>query len=235
MKSRNVKQNRKKWFQGFKGFLRIFFRRRKYVFLGDIPQEGSVIFSNHVGASAPFFHELYAPFKMRFWGTYEMTGTVKDNYRYLSTTYLHQKKGINKTLAKILAFIICPFTKLFYDGMNLIPTYTDARLIETIRQTNQSLDSGESLIIFPEDSHDGYHRHLTKYHPGGFYVMDKYYQRTGKDIMVYNCYYVKKLRTYFVDKGISFSSLLERFGQRYSHMAKLFCDRANELGETYSK
>ena len=108
---KRVKQNRRRWFQFLKGFLRLPFRKRKYIFLGEKPEDKSLIFSNHVYASSPLFHELYAPFKLRFWGTYEMDKSLKSNFQYLSSTYLHIVKKINIILAKIVGFIICPFIK----------------------------------------------------------------------------------------------------------------------------
>ena len=234
-KIRVVRNNRKRWFRILLGFLRIFFRRRKYIFLGEMPKETCIIFSNHVGASAPVFHELYCPIKMRFWGTYEMTGTFKDNYKYLSTIYLTNKKGFHPFVAKILAGIICPFVRIFYKGMKLIPTYTDFRFMDTINKSLECLSNGESLIIYPEDSHDGYHNHLNKYFGGGFLAANRYFDKYHNDIKLYNCYYIKKQRTFIIDDGIPFSKLKEEFGKDYEAMANKFCSRANELGDKYRK
>lgn len=236
MRYKRAKQNRKRWFRGLTRFLRIFFIPRKYIFLdGTMPGEKCIVFSNHVAASAPVFHELYSPFKLRFWGTYEMTEDIKTNYRYLSTTYLHDKKKFPRWLSKIVGFIICPFVKVFYVGMKLIPTYTDIKLITSVKMTEASLNNGETVVVFPEDSHDGYHDHLSSYFPGGFFAADRYCDKYKCDLTIYNCYYVKKLRTFVVDKGIPFSTLKEEFGKDYGAMAKKFCDRANEIGETYRK
>ena len=127
---KRAKQNRKTWFRGATRFLRLFFRKRKYLFLGEMPKEKCVVFSNHVGASCPVFHELYSPFKMRYWGTYEMTESFKVNYKYLSTTYLQDKKGFNKFFGKVIGGIITPFVRIFYRGMQLIPTYKNINFFE---------------------------------------------------------------------------------------------------------
>lgn len=235
MKQNKAKQYRRFWFRCVTKFMRIFFRRRHYLFLGDVPQDKSIIFSNHVGASAPIFHELYAPFKLRFWGTHEMTEPLRENFKYLSNIYLPEKKGHSKFGSKILATIICPFTKIFYAGLKLIPTYKDAQFIHTIKLTEKSLNNGENIIIFPEDSHDGYHKHLTGYYGGGFFAADKYCKKFNCDISIYNCYYIQETRTFVVDKAIPFSELKKEFGSDYVSMAKKFCDRANEIGETYNQ
>lgn len=235
MDYKRAKQNRAGWFQGVKGFLRILFRPRRYVFLGDVPSGKSVVFSNHVAASGPVFHELYCPFKMRFWGTYEMTEDIQTSYKYLSDNYLHVKKRWPLFLSRIIGFIIVPFVKIVYNGMKLIPTYTDIKFFNTVKKSEQSLDRGEVLIVFPEDSHDGYHDHLKNYFGGGFFAADKYGLKHDCDFMMYNCYYVKKHRAFIVDKGIPLSELKEKYGKDYQAMARAFCDRANEIGDTYRK
>ena len=176
---------------------------------------------------------MFFPHNFRLWGTHEMTGSFKDNYKYLSTIYLTKKKGFKPFFAKIIAGIICPFVRIFYKGMKLIPTYTDFRFIHTINASMDCLNSGESLIIYPEDSHDGYHNHLNKYFGGGFLAASIYCDKFNTDIKLYNCYYIKKKRTFVVDKGIPFSELKKEFGRDYKGMAQKFCERANQLGEDY--
>ena len=230
---KRVKQNRRRWFQFLKGFLRLPFRKRKYIFLGEKPEDKSLIFSNHVYASSPLFHELYAPFKLRFWGTYEMDKSLKSNFQYLSSTYLHIVKKINIILAKIVGFIICPFIKWFYNGVKIIPTHTDYNFLRTLKLTEKSLNEGENIVIFPEDLSQGCPDVLTHYYCGGFYAADKYCSKFKCDLKIFNCYYVKKIRTFIIDTAILFSELKKEFDTNYQAMADKFCARANEIGELF--
>ena len=229
------RSNRKSWFRILCAFLKIFVHKRQYIFLGDVPsdKETFILFSNHVGASGPVAHELYAPFKFRFWGTYEMTEKLSVCYKYFTEIYLHNKKGMNLGLAKFLGALAIPFVRLFYRGMKLIPTYRNINLVKTISLSMASLSSGENLIIFPEDSHDGYHNHLTKFFGGGFFAADKYCKKFNKDIVLYNSYYLKKQKLIVVDKGIPFSQLKAKYNNNYQAMADEFCKRANEIGDLY--
>ena len=77
-----MKQDRKAWFRGLKGLIRIFVKKTKFVYLGEEPKGPSLILSNHVGALGPLSFELYFPYRMRFWGTYEMNGSLREVYRY---------------------------------------------------------------------------------------------------------------------------------------------------------
>lgn len=230
---KKLKQGRKTWFRGLKAFLKIFIRKPKFVFLGDVPQENSIILSNHVGASAPVNYELYFPQPFRFWGTYEMTMGLKSTYKYLSTTYLHQKKHYNKYLAKCIAFIICPFVNMFYKGLRLIPTYNNYRLRSTIRESVSAIKNGEKLIIFPEDSSKGYFDNLTSFF-AGFVLLAKICLKQGIDLTVYASYYVKEKRTFIFDKGTKFSELL-KLKLPDKKLAEKMCNRANELRELFLK
>ncbi len=228
---KKLKNGRKQWFRGLKGFLKIFIRKPKFIYLGDEPVENSLILSNHVGASAPVKLELYFPQPFKFWGTYEMTMGLKSTYKYLSTTYLHQKKHINKVLAKILAFIICPFVNMFYKGLRLIPTYQNYRLRTTIRESVNAVKNGEKLIIFPEDSSKGYFDNLTSFF-AGFVLLAKICLKQGIDLTVYVSYYVKEKKTFIIDEGIKFSQLLKlKLGDK--KLAEKMCNRANELRDLF--
>lgn len=228
---KKLKNGRERWFRGLKGFLKIFVRKPKFIFLGSQPQEYSLTLSNHVGASAPIKYELYFPQPFRFWGTYEMTMGLKSTYKYLSTTYLHQKKHINKIFAKIIAFIISPFVNMFYKGLRLIPTYNNYKLRSTIRESVSSIKNGEKLIIFPEDSSKGYFDNLTSFF-AGFVLLAKICLKQGIDLMIYVSYYVKEKKTFIFDEGIKFSELLKQnIGDK--KLAEKMCKRANELRDIF--
>ena len=227
------RMNRKWWFNGLKGFLKIFIRKPKFVFLGKVHEENTIILSNHVGASAPVLLELYFKQPFRFWGTHEMTEGLRSVYKYLSTTYLHDKKHFSKAGAKILAFFICPFVNLFYKGLKLIPTYRDTRLKKTMTESLTALKNKENIIIFPEDSSHGYFDDLTKFFPG-FITLAKAYLKRGSDSYVQVIYYAKKHRTFIVDKSVKFSELVDRHANS-DELAMTMCARANQLHLTYEK
>ena len=79
----NNRSNRKLWFRILCTFLKLFVHKKEYIFLGDNPNDSQpfILFTNHVGSNGPISHELYAPFKFRFWGTYEMTDKLSVCYK----------------------------------------------------------------------------------------------------------------------------------------------------------
>ena len=227
--------NRPAWFRFVKGFLKIFVRKPKFKFTGrafSANEEPFIILSNHVGASAPIMYELYLDVPFRYWGAHEMTLGLKSAYRYLSTIYLHQKKHYPKVLAKIVAFIICPFVNLFYKGIDLIPTYTDPRFRKTIRESAADMENGKNLVIFPENSSDGYHDVLSSF-LAGFAFFSKVLLKKGRDVLIYCAYYRKKDRTVIVSDPVRFSKLCggDVDNVDIRRIAKELCDKTNALAD----
>lgn len=217
---------RPRWFGVLKSFLKIFIRKPKIVFLGEQISEPSLILCNHNGAISPLKFELYFKYPFRFWGTYEMNSGLKSVYRYLKNVYFPQKKHIPKLLSTLIAIIAAPLLKLFYRGLNLISTYPDTRFRHTIQESLEAIKQNTNLVIFPEDSHDGYHDELTMFFAGFATFAEKCLQ-IGIDLPIFVSYYQKKTKTLVIDKPIKFSQLSD--GKSRQEIADLMCDRSNEL------
>lgn len=223
------KRNRKRWFVCLKNILKIFIKRPKYVYLGEkFDDEPSIILSNHIGAKGPLTHELYFPKPFRFWGTYEMNLGLKGVYKYLTEVYYTKKKHWKPFWAKLFCLIAAPLTNLFYKGLNLISTYPDFRFRKTIIESMKTIESGQSLIIFPEDSSNGYFDELTKCF-AGFALFANAALKKGIDLKVYQTYYRKKDKIFVIDNPVRFSEFVKNFNSRQA-LADSVCDRINKLG-----
>ena len=227
---KNKKHNRKVWFRGLKGFLKIFVRRPKFIYLGEQIKTPSIILSNHVGAKGPVKLELYLSSNFRFWGTYEMNSSIKSVYKYLSQIYFYKKKHMPKWLAKIVGFVTCPFLKLFYNGLNLISTYPDARFRKTLKESLSTINSFQNLVIFPEDSSNGYHDTLLSFYSGFVFFADLCLKQ-GIDLPIYVMYFKKKQNTFIVDEPMLYSSF-KKMNLDKKQIANLLCDKANNLSKT---
>lgn len=231
--NKKLKNKRKPFFTCVKGFLKVFKRKPKVYSLCEQLPEQAIFISNHVGAMAPLTHELYLPRPFRCWGTYEMCGNYKSLYTYLSQIYFHQKKKINKTLSKVIAFIATPIMHGMYKGMGIMPTYPDARMKGTVDKSLTEIEKGNSILIFPEDSHDGYHNILTHYF-SGFLTLAKYiYKKLKINIAIINMYYVKKKNALLIDKPVFYEEI-SKSGLKNEEIAQKFKDRANQMFEEFS-
>ena len=220
---------RKPFFRFVKKILKLFIRKPKVLNANeDGLDENAIYITNHVGASAPLRMELYFPHEFKFWGTYEMVFTYRERWTYLRTTYFHQKKHNNKFVANIKGTLALPFLSGFYRGMQLIPTYPDNRMLKTIKNSTEFLNQGHSIIIFPENSSDGYHDVLTHYFAGFIMLAKSYYKKYGKNVKIYNMYYRKKDNTLLIDKYTTIEEILKD-ERDMRVIANDFRDRANSL------
>ena len=129
----------------------------------------------------------------------------------------------------MFCLLASPLTNLFYKGLNLISTYPDARLKNTLKESLSAIQNGDNVIIFPEKSTEGYKEILDGFH-AGFVLFAEYAQKNGIDLPVFVSYFNKKKRIYVVDGPVLFSTLKEKYETK-EKIAEYLCNRCNELGQ----
>ena len=227
----NAKEKKHPFYDKVKCVIRIFKKKHEVIYLGEKIEKSSLILSNHVGMSAPLSWDLYPEFTFRFWGTYEMNGDLKTVYKYLSETYFHNKMHWPLFLSKLFCLIAAPVMKGFYKGLEVISTYTDLRLKQTVNTSLDILNKGHNIIVFPEDSSSGYFDKLTKFYSGFLFLAKTCYKKE-LDVPIFVSYYSKKQRKIVVDKPIKYSSLLEKYKDlSHDEIAFELLNRCNQLGE----
>ena len=230
MKSQKFKQKRKAWYRGLKLISKIRYKKSQFIYLGEMPTERSIILCNHVGTDGPLGLEIYADFPIRMWGAYQMNSGLKKLYKYQTEVYYHEKKGWNVHWARFFCLLASPLTNLFYKGLNLISTYHDTRLRTTLDESFTAInDNGENIVIFPEDSSEGYCDELKGFH-AGFVMLAEKCINAEIDLPIYVCYFKKTKRQYIFDAPIKYSELKARLGSRKA-IAEYLCMRCNALGK----
>lgn len=209
-KEYRLKLKRGRWIRFFSAFVRLFKKKPKLINLsGEELADKAIYLSNHAGAGGPLVHELYFPKRLTCWGAHEMCEGVKSRWRYLYFTFYRKKLHWGRFRAFTVATLFAPISLCFYRGVGLIPTYTDSRSISTVKTSCRILDANSALMIFPEDSSDGYHNPPKAFNQG-FVVMSKLYRRVRKeDVPVYLCYYGAKEKVIVVSKPIFVNRMLE--------------------------
>lgn len=223
-----ARYGREKWFLNLQKVIKLFIRSPRYVYLGEKPAPGCIILSNHESASVPLTMEMYSGLPVRYWGTYEMNKNFKTAYRYQTVTYYHGKKHWPLFAARVFCLLATPLTRLFYKGLDLISTYPDARFRNTLVQSMHVLKRGYSLVVFPENSDNGYLKELTEFRPGAVMLLECC-QRQKLDLPVYVAYYQKEKRCHVFDAPTTVGALLGQ-GLAREALARKLCDRCNELG-----
>ena len=153
--------------------------------------EKAIYFANHSGAAGPLTLSTYFPKYLVPWGTFQMTGNYIVRWKYLYYVFYQQKIGYKKLKSFILATLLGIISKVLYNGVKLIPTYPDTRLRKTITESVANLDVNNSILIFPEDSTEGYQEQIDAFHSGMVYLAQQYLKKRKEDIPLIPLYYNK--------------------------------------------
>ncbi|MBP5209438.1 MAG: hypothetical protein J6125_01115 [Clostridia bacterium] len=151
-----------------------------------------IFLSNHSAATGPLMVELNLPYAHHPWGAYQMNGSIRERFRYLYHIFFRQKKKMKKVPAFLLSCLSSCLSKGIYKGMGLISSYPDLRLLRTLEASIKCLDKNESIVIYPEDSSDGYKEQIERFHGGFCLLSSLYYARRGVDLPVYSMYYSER-------------------------------------------
>lgn len=228
IEQKKVVKQRKWWFKVLKKIMKIRYKKPTFVYLGEKFTNSAIILSNHEGTDAPMSLEIYNDAPIRMWGAHEMNSGLIKMYKYQTKVYYHEKKHWNLFLARAFCLIASPLTNIFYKGLNLISTYKDARLKTTIRESYDTLQEGQNIVIYPEDSTNGYLPQLEGFH-AGFYLLAETCLKKGLDLPIYTTFFKKEEKVYVVDKPIKYSELKQ--GKTKNEIIETLLKRTNELGK----
>ena len=217
------------YFRALKKMMKIKYKQPRFVFLGEEFNHGALILSNHEGTDAPMSLEIYLNKPIRMWGAAEMNSGVVELYKYQTKVYYHEKKHWNLLPARAFCLIASPVTNLFYSGLDIISTYRDVNVIKTVRESIETIKAGDNVVIFPEDSTNGYLAELEGFHCG-FVLLADVAKRQGIDLPIVLSYYRKSDNTYIFDRPVNYSSLYDQ-GKTRNEIAAELCARCNELGK----
>lgn len=208
--------------------LRVFKKQPTIINLNDGLEDQAIFVSNHSAASGPLTLSLYMPKLFIPWGIHDMCEGYLARWKYLYHVFYQQKLGYSKVRSFFIATGFALISKILYRAMQVIPTYTDMRLMETIRLSTQAIDSNIPILVFPEDSSNGYHEVLTYYNSGFVYFAMQYHRKNDLDLPIYSVYYSKKDKAMIIDRPIYVQPLLAE-GKNKEEIAELFRLRTNEL------
>lgn len=175
----------------FRFFSSILFRPifgvRTESMIEDLPDR-AILVSIHAAKNGPMAISMSYPKFSAMWGHHAMLGSYGERFHYLRDVLYMQKMHKNKLVATLKASYEALFSIYIYRGMKVIGTYTDMRLIQTIRSSMEVLDAGAGIVIFPEDSSEGYFDEVRSAFAGFVMLSELYYQRSGEDVPVIPMY-----------------------------------------------
>jgi len=222
-------------FEKFKSLFRLFKKQPSILDLSEGNETGARLFiANHSAANGPFTYELYFPYRFTPWGAHEMCGNYKERWHYLYDIFYQQKLHFCKPVAFIIATLFAVISKMLYNGAELIPTYHDLRMKKTFQRSMDLLCEDKNVLIFPENSSDGYHEVLKEYH-AGFVKLAKFFRkRTGRDIPICTVCFSGKKNRMVIDKPVFLQDLIREHSlESDAQIAEYFKNRTNQLRIQY--
>ena len=201
-----IERKRQPIFNLFKNIVKVFSKKVEVVVLGEKLQDKCVYVCNHANKMGPFIFETYLPVYCAKWGASEMLSNYKERFKYLRDVLYMQKNHYKKGKATLKATYEAIFSKYIYKGVKVLPTYRDAREISTIKKSLEVLEKGVGIMIFPEDSSDGYFNEMKKFLAGFVLLMKAYNKKHGEDIPVRPVYYHKGKRLIVVGEEVYYSN-----------------------------
>ena len=224
----SLPKRRQRVFACVKSFLRIFIRKVRIVNLGEKLQDKCVYLCNHANKIGPLIYEMFFPVYSVKWGAFQMLGKYYERRAYLREVLYIRKNGRSKAYAGFKSFYEAYFSKFFYKGLKVLPTFTDMRLAKTIKKSVGLLKENIALMIFPEDSDKGYFDEPTGFFSGFTLVLENYFKKNGADVPVRCVYYHKKKRLMAVSESYYYRDFVKLGFDRYA-VAEFMKDKTNEL------
>ena len=201
---------------------------------GEIADK-SIVVSNHSAKSGPPCLDCYFPKKTAKWGAYQMFGNFASRKAYLRDILYIKKCGKKPGFGtSFKASVMGLLNPIVYKGMWMMPSYPDARFFKTLRYSKQMLDQNVPVMIFPENSNEGYKEVLTEFFPGFVMLAEKYFRATGEDLPVYPVYYSIPKRLMVIGKPLYVQEFVKQGLNKFQIAAK-FCEAVNQLYFDYVK
>ena len=171
--------------------------------LENLPEEPCAIIGNHAQLHGPIAGELYLPEHCYTWCAAQMMD-LKEVPAYAYKDFWSQKPKLLRPFFKAASYLIAPLSVLIFNNARTIAVHRDYRILTTFRESIATLQSGNSLVIFPE--HDKPHNHIVSDFQDGFVDVAKlYYKRTGKCLSFVPLYVAPKRKAVYLGKPIVFS------------------------------
>jgi hypothetical protein len=221
-------------FRSLKPIVRLFVRKPVIINLSEDMPMRAIFISNHSAVSGPLVLSLFFPYAFIPWGTYEMTEGFTSRFNYLYHVLYRQKLKYSIVVAFTLSLFFASISKMLYKGAKLIPTYPDFRLMKTFRKSEEAILSGHKLLIFPEDSENGYMEMMERYHPGFIAFSSFFYKKHDLDIAVYPVYFEKRLNAIMIGHALHMQDMMKN-GLTKTEIAAVCLTKTNQLRDELIK
>lgn len=143
-------KNKKLFFKFIRGAVRIFFRKREFIGLENVPSSPCIFVGNHAQLYGPLTSEMFFPRKKAVWCVGQMMN-IKEAPSYAYKDFWSNKPKYIRWFYKLFSYVIAPICAYIFTNADTIAVYKDTRIISTFKETVKRLEQGCDIIIFPEN------------------------------------------------------------------------------------
>ncbi len=189
-------------FKYVKALVRFFYSKREIV--GDFPDEPCVFVGNHSQIHGPIGCELFFPDSCYTWCAGQMMH-IKEVPSYTYEDFWSQKPKWQRPFFRLASYVIAPLSAVVFSSARTIGVYKDSRILGTFKNSVSALQSGKSLVIFPE--HDVSFNNIVYEFQDKFIDIAKLYHKvSGNNLLFVPIYVAPKLKKIYIGKGIRFDA-----------------------------
>lgn len=201
----------------------------KYDVQVPTPNQGPIVYiSHHQNLFGPFITLLWFPSFIRTWMLYVFLDQHSCYKQYANYTFT-KRFGWNKVVAKLIAMPLSyAITKLLQSSRG-IPVYRGSKkIIDTFRISVETLQHGNSIIIFPNVDYTSTSAYTKNIYSGFLYLEKYYYQKTRNHLCFVPLYASKSQRKILANRPIYFSDTID-FKKEQEIVLKKIQDSLNQL------
>lgn len=180
----------------------LFYPKTRIVGAEKLPDEPCIIVGNHTQMNGPIVAELHLPGRHEIWCAGQMMRR-EEVAAYAFQDFWSFKPKWTLPFYRLLSHLIVPLSLCLFNNAHTIPVYHDVRLRETLRQSMDYLDRGESLVIFPEHNVP-YNQVVYDFQDRFIDLAKLYYRRTGKALAFVPFYVAPALRSAYLGEALRF-------------------------------
>lgn len=192
--------------------VRIFYRKREFIGIENLPDEPSLIIGNHAQMHGPLSCELDFPTYKYVWCIGQMMN-LKEVPKYAYQDFWSSKPRWIRWFFKICSYLIAPIASYIFTHADTIGVYKDSRIILTFKETVIKLNDGANVIIFPENSNE-FNEIVNEFQEHFIDVARLYYKKYKKEISFVPMYNASKLKKVVFGKPIKYDSTIPMDEQR---------------------
>ena len=141
---------------------------------------------------------------------------------FARSDFWHPKTWLGRAWWWLVSYLLAPLGAYLFSSVEAIPAYFDKRASITIRKSEETLEEGKNIVIFPENR-TPFSPYNEDFSSGFIFTARRYYHKTGKRLLFYPVFCCKEQRVISVGKPIRYDPDQDFTSQRDVYKRQALC------------